>query len=88
MKQNENGAMIASTEAVEAIKDFLQDFASCSGLYKELSLCQAELFKMCETHGIDMGHISHLIDLFDNHFMMIGLLEPFMNSDEKESTEA
>lgn len=83
MKQTNEGATIAST-AVEAIKDYLQDFERVSKLYKDLALAQTQVRQIIKTYGVDVQEFDEILDVFNQHYMLIELLEPFEESTGKE----
>lgn len=83
MKQTNEGATIACT-AVEAIKDYLQDFEKVSKLYKDLALAQTQVRQIIKTYGIDVQEFDEILDVFNQHYMLIELLEPFEESAGKE----
>ena len=83
MKQTNEGATIAST-AVEAIKDYLQDFEKVSKLYKDLALAQTQVRQIIKSYGIDVQEFDEILDVFNQHYMLIELLEPFEESAVKE----
>ena len=83
MKQTSEGATIAST-AVEAIKDYLQDFEKVSKLYKDLALAQTQVRQIIKSYGIDVQEFDEILDVFNQHYMLIELLEPFEEYAEKE----
>lgn len=80
MKKNEKRVEIANTEAIEAIRDYLQGFASVSKLYKDkdLALAQTVVRQIIKTHGVDEQDFGDILDVFDQHYMLIELMEPFM----------
>lgn len=84
MKQNEKRVEIANTEAIEAIRDYLQGFASVSKLYKDLALAQTQVRQIMKSYGIDAQEFDEILDLFNQHYMLIELMEPFMESAGKE----
>ena len=84
MKQTNEGATIASTAAVEAIKDYLQDFEKVSKLYKDLALAQTQVRQIIKNYGIDVQEFDEILDVFNQHYMLIELLEPFEESEGKE----
>ena len=84
MKQTNEGATIASTAAVEAIKDYLQDFEKVSKLYKDLALAQTQVRQIIKNYGIDVQEFDEILDVFNQHYMLIELLEPFEESAGKE----
>ena len=77
MKQTNEGATIASTAAVEAIKDYLQDFERVSKLYKDLALAQTQVRQIIKNYGVDVQEFDEILDVFNQHYMLIELLEPF-----------
>ena len=83
MKQTNEGATIAST-AVEAIKDYLQDFERVSKLYKDLALAQTQVRQIIKSYGIDVQEFDEILDVFNQHYMLIELLEPFEEGGEHE----
>ena len=83
MRKTNEGAMIAST-AVEAIKDYLQDFEKVSKLYKDLALAQTQVRQIIKSYGIDVQEFDEILDVFNQHYMLIELMEPFMESAGKE----
>lgn len=83
MKQTNEGATIASI-AVEAIKDYLQDFERVSKLYKDLALAQTQVRQIIKSYGIDAQEFDEILDVFNQHYMLIELLEPFEESAGKE----
>lgn len=84
MKTNEmNGAMIVSTETVEAIKDYLHCFAKVSKLYKDLALAQTQVRQIVKTFKIDIVEFDEILDVFNQHYMLIELLEPFEDGKEE-----
>lgn len=83
MKQTNEGATIAST-AVEAIKDYLTDFERVSKLYKDLALAQTQVRQIIKSYGIDVQEFDEILDVFNQHYMLIELLEPFEESAGKE----
>ena len=82
MKQTNEGATIAST-AVEAINDYLQDFEKVSKLYKDLALAQTQVRQIIKSYGIDVQEFDEILDVFNQHYMLIELLEPFEESVRK-----
>ena len=78
MKQNVKGVEIANTEAIEAIKDYLHDFASVPRLYKDLALAQTQVRQIIKTYGVEVQEFDEILDLFNQHYMLIKLMEPFM----------
>lgn len=84
MKQTNEGVTIASTAAVEAIKDYLQDFERVSKLYKDLALAQTQVRQIIKSYGIDVQEFDEILDVFNQHYMLIELLEPFEESTGKE----
>lgn len=78
MKQEGNGVKIANVEAIEAIKDYLQGFASVSQLYKDLALAQTQVRQIVKVYKIDVQEFDEILDLFNQHYMLIELMEPFM----------
>lgn len=82
MKQSENGCMIASGAAVEAIKDYLDGFARVSKLYKDLALAQTQVRQIIKHYGIDVQEFDEIFDVFNQHYMLIELLEPFEDGKE------
>ena len=87
MKKNENGVMIANTDAIQAIRDYLEGFASVSRLYKDLALAQTQVHQIIKHYGIDPQEFDEIFSVFDQHFMLTELMEPFME-DNGEETEA
>jgi abortive infection bacteriophage resistance protein len=87
MKQNEKRVEIANTEAIEAIKDYLQGFASVSKLYKDLALAQTQVRQIVKHYGIDSQEFDEILDVFDQHYMLIELMEPFMEESEVQHGE-
>ena len=83
MKQNVKGVEIANTEAIDAIKDYLQDFASVPRLYKDLALAQTQVRQIIKTYGVEVQEFDEILDLFNQHYMLIELLEPFEEGKEK-----
>ena len=84
MSKTNQGATIASTAAVEAIKDYLQDFEKVSKLYKDLALAQTQVRQIIKSYGIDVQEFDEILDVFNQHYMLIELLEPFEESAGKE----
>lgn len=78
MEQKEKSVEIANTKAIEAIKCYLQGFASVSKLYKDLALAQAQVMQVAKTYCIDAHEFDVIFDSFNHHYMLIELLEPFM----------
>ena len=87
MKQNEKRVEIANTEAIEAIKDYLQGFASVSKLYKDLALAQTQVRQIAKSYVIDAQEFDEILDLFNQHYMLIELMEPFMEESEVQHGE-
>ena len=83
MKQTNEGVTIAST-AVEAIKDYLTDFEKVSKLYKDLALAQTQVRQIIKNYGVDVQEFDEILDVFNQHYMLIELLEPFEESAGKE----
>ena len=83
MKQTNEGVTIACT-AVEAIMDYLQDFERVSKLYKDLALAQTQVRQIIKSYGIDVQEFDEILDVFNQHYMLIELLEPFEESTGKE----
>ena len=83
MKQTNEGATIAST-AVEAIKDYLDGFSRVSKLYKDLALAQTQVRQIIKTYGVEVQEFDEILDVFNQHYMLIELLEPFEESAGKE----
>ena len=77
MKQNVKGVEIANTETIEAIKDYLQDFERVSKLYKDLALAQTQVRQIIKSYGIEVQEFDEILDVFNQHYMLIELLEPF-----------
>lgn len=84
MKKNEKSVEIANTEAIEAIKGYLTDFERVSKLYKDLALAQTQVRQIIKNYGIDVQEFDEILDVFNQHYMLIGLLEPFEESAGKE----
>ena len=84
MKKNEKSVEIANTEAIEAIKDYLQDFERVSKLYKDLAMAQTQVRQIIKNYGIDVQEFDEILDVFNQHYMLIELLEPFEESIGKE----
>jgi abortive infection bacteriophage resistance protein len=84
MKKNEKSVEIANTEAIEAIKGYLTDFERVSKLYKDLALAQTQLWQIIKNYGIDVQEFDEILDVFNQHYMLIELLEPFEESAGKE----
>ena len=84
MKQNVKGVEIANTEAIEAIKGYLTDFERVSKLYKDLALAQTQVRQIIKNYGIDVQEFDEILDVFNQHYMLIELLEPFEESAGKE----
>jgi len=84
MKQNVKGVEIANTEAIDAIKDYLTDFERVSKLYKDLALAQTQVRQIIKTYGVEVKEFDEILDLFNQHYMLIELLEPFEESTGKE----
>ena len=82
MKKNEKRVEIANTEAIEAIRDYLQGFASVSKLYKDLALAQTQVRQITKSYGIDAQEFDEILDVFNQHYMLIELMEPFMEESE------
>ena len=82
MKKNEKRVEVANTEAIEAIRDYLQGFASVSKLYKDLALAQTQVRQIAKSYGIDAQEFDEILDLFNQHYMLIELMEPFMEESE------
>lgn len=78
MKKDEKSVEIANTKAIEAIKVYLQGFASVSKLYKDLALAQAQIMQVAKIYDIDAHEFEVIFDSFNHHYMLIELLEPFM----------
>lgn len=74
MKQNENGAKIAST-AVNAISDFLVTWYSISTLYKNLARAYGELHDVVNKYGIDLEEVEYITKALDQCMMVTELLE-------------
>ena len=87
MKQNEKRVEIANTEAIEAIKDYLQGFANVSKLYKDLALAQTQVRQIAKSYAIDAQEFDEILDLFNQHYMLIELMEPFMEEREVQHGE-
>jgi hypothetical protein len=87
MKTKENGVMIANTDAIQAIRDYLEGFASVSRLYKDLALAQTQVQQLIKNYGIEPQEYDEIFSVFDQHFMLTELMEPFMK-DNGEETEA
>jgi hypothetical protein len=77
MSKTNEGAMIASTAAVEAIRDYLTDFEKVSKLYKDLALAQTQVRQIMKNYGVDVQEFDEILDVFNQHYMLIELLEPF-----------
>ena len=84
MKKNEKSVEIANTEAIEAIKGYLTDFERVSKLYKDLALAQTQVRQIIKNYGIDVQEFDEILDVFNQHYMLIELLEPFEESAGKE----
>ena len=84
MKQNEKRVEIANTEAIEAIKGYLTDFERVSKLYKDLALAQTQVRQIIKNYGIDIQEFDEILDVFNQHYMLIELLEPFEESAGRE----
>lgn len=84
MKKNEKSVEIANTEALEAIKGYLTDFERVSKLYKDLALAQTQVRQIIKNYGIDVQEFDEILDVFNQHYMLIELLEPFEESAGKE----
>ena len=77
MKKNEKSVEIANTEAIGAIKGYLTDFERVSKLYKDLALAQTQVRQIIKNYGIDVQEFDEILDVFNQHYMLIELLEPF-----------
>ena len=84
MKKSEKSVEIANTEAIEAIKGYLTDFERVSKLYKDLALAQTQVRQIIKNYGIDVQEFDEILDVFNQHYMLIELLEPFEESAGKE----
>lgn len=82
MKTKENGVMIANTDAIQAIRDYLEGFATVSRLYKDLALAQTQVRQLVKTYGIYCQEFDEILDVFNQHYMLIELMEPFMEESE------
>jgi exonuclease VII small subunit len=87
MKQDVKRVEIANTEAIEAIKDYLQGFASVSKLYKDLALAQTQVRQITKSYAIDAQEFDEILDVFNQHYMLIELMEPFMEESEVQNGE-
>lgn len=74
MKQNENGAKIAST-AVNAISDSLVAWYSVATLYKNLARAYGELHEVVNNYGIDLEEVEYITKALDQCMMVTELLE-------------
>lgn len=84
MKQNENGAMISSTNAVEEIRQFFNDWTTVPCIYKTLAKAYADVdflkgFKYNKGHYFD-----NIVEALDNSMLMIDLMERLASEKEEE----
>ena len=84
MKKNEKSVEIANTEAIDAIKDYLTDFERVSKLYKDLALAQTQVSLIIKNYCVAVQEFDEILDVFNQHYMLIELLEPFEESAGKE----
>lgn len=75
MKQNENGAKIASTAVVEVIRDFLLTWYSVAKLYKNLARAYSELHDVVNKYGVDLEEVEYITKSLDQCMMVTELLE-------------
>lgn len=81
MKKIENGTMIASTEALEAIRN-ISDFGTVAEYYKKI--VDAQQLVMCLRDNMDGDDYNELKDLCSSFTMFIDNLAPVMTKIEKE----
>lgn len=77
MKQEEKGVLIANTEAVQAIRDFLSDWYDVPSIYKTIALAYGEVNFITSKKGIELGEMENITKVLDQCMMMVELLEPF-----------
>ena len=77
MEKTKKDAMIASIENVEAIKEFLSEWYTCSDLYETAAKASSILLDFL-THVQQPEEDVKLLNRFlEQHVMMIGLLKNF-----------
>lgn len=84
MKKNENGVMIANTEAVQAIRDFLSDWYDVPSIYKTLASAYSELNDVTKSGNVDVSALDNVSKALDQCMMMVELLEPFKDNGEHQ----
>lgn len=75
MNEKENGAMIASSESVEAIKMFLCDFWSLPELYEQMARAMSEVLWLSKK--FKGGELDEVTVMLNQHMMILDLLKPF-----------
>lgn len=84
MKKNENGAMISSTNAVEEIRQFFEEWKTVPCIYKTLANAYADVdflkgFDLLKNHDFE-----NITEALDYSMMMIDLMERIINKEGEE----
>jgi hypothetical protein len=58
-----------------------------SKLYKDLALAQTQVRQIVKHYGIDSQEFDEILDVFNQHYMLIELMEPFMEESEVQHGE-
>lgn len=84
MENEKKDAMIASIEAVEAVKDFLSDTYSVSDLFETAANAGSILLELVNIKQLCDEDVKMLTKLIDQHVMLANLMKQF----EKKGGEA
>lgn len=77
MDEKQKAEMIAKAENVEAIADFFNSWWSTADLYETAAKASTAVIDILHRHGITHDDAKELMDLFNQHIMMIDLIKPF-----------
>ncbi len=77
MENEKKDAMIASIEAVEAVKDFLSDMYSVSDLFETAANAGSILLEFVNIKQLCDEDVKMLAKLIDQHVMLANLMKQF-----------
>ena len=77
MEETKKDAMIASIEAVEAIRDFFNQWWSVDELHETAAKATLTILSLIKRHQITDAEVQELEELMQQYMMMIDTIKPF-----------
>lgn len=75
---------VADAEAVQAIRDFLNEYYTVSDLFEQAANAGSVMLGLVNSGALAQDEVKYLSNLIDQHVMLANLMKPFekLNDDQ------